>query len=164
MSSGILNKIIEKSKQKHKQTEKILNQKISYKINFLKKSKQNQMTVSNEKKLLLVGDYKLYGIYQNHTQLWIWASSIPGVEKSHIKNINRLKQAVYLFESESDEQINFYYQLLSQDVILIPDKELLDWIVDLVLFLSDDLILFTPSNSNDDIQFIGLSKINEKYI
>ena len=157
-------KIIQKHEQKNKEITKILNPKKQFKIDFLKTGKNNQIGVFDGKKPIIIGDYNFYGIYQAHTKLWIWASSIPGVEKRHIRNINKLKQSSHLFEADSDDKINFYYQLLTQDVLQIPNEKLLVWISDLLIYLSDDMFCFTPSNNEGNTQFITLVKINEKYI
>ncbi len=160
----ISEKITQNYEQKNKEITKILNPKKQYRINFLKVGKKNQIGVFDGKKAVVIGDYGFYGIYQAHTKLWIWASSIPGVDKSHISNIRKIKQSAHLFESDSDEKINFYYQLLTQDVIQIPNETLLVWISDLLLYLTDDMFCFTPINNEANTQFITLAKINEKYV
>jgi|LauGreDrversion4_2_1035121.scaffolds.fasta_scaffold83485_2 hypothetical protein len=160
----ISEKITQKYEQKNKEITKILNPKKQYRIDFLKVGKTNQIGVFDGKKPVVIGDYWFYGIYQSQTKLWIWASSIPGVDKRHLSNIRKIKQSAHLFESDSDEKINFYYQLLTQDVIQIPNEKLLVWISDLLLYLSDDMFCFTPINNEANTQFITLAKINEKYV
>ena len=122
---------------------------------------KNDIYVSN-----LYGNFCPLGqcIFQPSTKLWVWASSIPGVDKKHIKNILKLKSFSHLFESEINPKFNFYYQLLTQDVIQIPNTELLGWISELLVYLSDDIFVFTPTNNEGNTQFITLSKINEKYV
>jgi hypothetical protein len=114
-----------------------------------------------DNKNILTGEYNFFGIYQPSTKLWIWASSIPGVSTEHIKNIRKIKQMEHIFES--DDELNFYYQLLTQDVVLINDDKLLEKINELLLYLSNDLFYFNPENSEGNIQFITLSNIKEKY-
>ncbi len=160
----ISEKITQKYEQKNKEITKILNPKKQYRIDFLKVGKTNQVGVFDGKKAVVIGDYWFYGIYQSHTKLWIWASSIPGVDKRQIANIRKIKQSAHLFESDSDEKISFYYQLLTQDVIQIPNEKLLDWITNLLLYLTDDMFCFTPTNNEGNTQFITLAKINEKYV
>ena len=122
------------------------------------------MGVFDNKKIIIAGDYNFYGIYQPYTKLWIWASSIPGVDKKHIKNIQKIKSSNYLFEEDTDSKISFYYQLLTQDVILITNEQMLEWINELLLYLSNDLYYFNPVNSDENIQFITLVNIKEKYV
>jgi hypothetical protein len=160
----LLEKIIQKNEQKNKEIIKILNPKKQYRIDFLKTGKNNQICVFDKETPVIIGDYNFYGIYQAHTKLWLWASSIPGVDKRHIKNINKMKHTNHLFEADNNDRINFYYQLLSQDVIQIQNEQLLVWISDLLIYLSDDIYCFTPINNDANTQFITLSKINEKYI
>ena len=57
----------------------------------------------------------------------------------------------------------FFYQFLTKDSMYIPSEKYVGFIVDLLLYLSDDLYLFQPSNSSGSIQFVGLTKINELY-
>ena len=79
------------------------------------------------------------------------------------KNIKKIKASEHLFESDSDPKLNFYYQLLTQDVLYITDDKMLDWINELILYLTGDLFYFNPVNSDENIQFLTLVKIKEKY-
>lgn len=161
---SLLDKIIKKYEQKNKEITKILDPKKKYRIDFQKTGKKKQICIFENKKLVIVGDYNFYGIYQYQTKLWIWASSIPGIDNTHTKKINLIKKLNYLFESNNNKRISFYYQLLTQDVIQIKDEKILEWIIDLIIYLSDDIFCFTPINNEGNLQFITLTKINEKYI
>ncbi len=161
-------KLIDKIKQlnddKNKAVTKILNSSKKYRIDFFKNGNKNQMGIFDGKKMVLAGDYNFYGVYQPYTKLWIWSSSIPGVDKKHIKNIQKIKASNYLFEEDSNPKISFYYQLLTQDVILITNEKMLEWINELLLYLSNDFYYFNPVNSDENIQFITLTNIREKYV
>jgi hypothetical protein len=157
-------KIIKIYEKKNNEIIKILDPKKEYLINFQKTGKKKQICFTENKKLVIVGDYTFYGIYQHQTKLWIWASSIPGVDKSHIEKIKSIKKLSYLFESDNNKRISFYYQLLTQDVIQITDDKLLKWITELLIYLSNDIFCFQPINNDDNMQFITLTQINEKYI
>lgn len=160
----LLDKIKQINDKKNKDITKMLNSSKKYKIDFFKNGKKNQMGVFNNKEIIISGDYNFYGIYQPYTKLWIWASSIPGVDKKHIKNIQKIKSSNYLFEEDTNSKISFYYQLLTQDVILITNEQMLEWINELLLYLSNDLYYFNPVNSDENIQFITLVNIKEKYV
>ena len=161
-------KIIDKIKQnnldKIKNINKILNPKKKYKINFGKNGKEKTMEIYDNNKLIINGPYNFYGIYQPYTKLWIWASSIPGVSSKDIKNVNIIKSSNNLFESDDDVKINFYYQLLTQDTIMITHDIMLEWINELLIYLSGDLFYFNPINSDSNVQFLTLLKIKEKHI
>ena len=159
----ILEKIKQNSNNKQKEIFKILNPKIDYVLRFNKDKTLLELYDDKDKKMIS-GKYNFFGIYQSTTKLWIWASSIPDVNKDTIKFINKLRLADHLFESDSNEKSDFYYQLLTQDTLLLKNEEKLSWINDLLIYLSDDLYYFNPSNSEGNIQFIGLSKITQKYI
>ena len=160
----LLDKIKELNKKKNKEITKLLNTSKKYRIDFLKNNKKKQMGIFDDKKMIILGDYNFYGIYQPYTKLWIWASSIPGVDKKHIKNIQKIKASNYLFEEDIDPKITFYYQFLTQDEILIPNEQMINWINELLLYLSNDLYYFNPTNSDQNIQFITLTNSKEKYI
>lgn len=159
----ILEKIKQNSNNKQKEIFKILNPKIDYVLRFNKDKTLLELYDDKDKKMIS-GKYNFFGIYQSTTKLWIWGSSIPDVKKDTIKFINKLRLADHLFESDSNEKSDFYYQLLTQDILLVKNEEKLSWINDLLIYLSDDLYYFNPSNSEGNIQFIGLSKITQKYI
>ena len=70
-----------------------------------------------------------------------------------------------IFEKSEKTKDIFYYQLLTQDVLLINDSEskLLNWINELLLYLSNGLYYFNPINSQNNIQFLYLINIREQY-
>jgi hypothetical protein len=159
---NILKKIKELNNKKNKEIDKMISPQKKYRINFLKNT--DKMGLFEEDKLLLVGDYNFYGIYQPSNKIWVWASSIPGVNKKQIKNIRKIKEMSHLFEEDDEQVMNFYYQLLTQDMLLITDLKMLDYINMLILYLSDDVYYFNPQNSDGNIQFLTFKKITEKYI
>jgi hypothetical protein len=162
--SAILAKIKNINNDKMENIKKIMDQKKKYKIDFFKSGKNKMIGIFDNKKMILAGDYNFYGIFQPSTNLWIWASSIPGVDKNHIKNIQKIKSFSHLFDSDTDPKNNFYFQLLTQDVLYIQHEKMLEWINELILYLSDDIYYFNPINSDQNIQFLTLANIKEKYI
>lgn len=160
--SNILNKINNYNNKKSIEINKKLNIKKNYNINF-DKTKKNIILTENNKKVL-VGNYIFFGIYQPETQLWIWASSIPGVNQNQIKKINEIKSKNYLFENNEHSDAIFIYQLLTNDVVQISDLKLLSIINKTLNFLSDSIIVLNPINKSNNTQFIGINKIIEEYI
>jgi hypothetical protein len=161
----ILNKIKNIYNKKHKAILKFLNPNKKFNIEFFKKGSIKQISINENTKRYLVGDYNFYGIYQQFTKLWIWATSIPGIDTRYSENIKFIKSFSHLFEAKSDVKSNFYYQLLTQDVILLTDeRNMISWINELLLYLSDDIYIFNPVNSESNIQFITLVNIKEKYL
>lgn len=142
----------------------LLNKKYKYLIKFEKIGKYKQMLLIRKNKTLLSGLYTFYGIYQPDTKLWIWASSIPNVDIKTIKNINKIKSFNHLFEFNNNKTSLFYYQLLTQSSLYIEDQNFLTLINKLLLYLSNDLYIFNPINSEGNIQFIGLSTIKQKFM
>ena len=160
----ILDKIKKVNKEKHKNIMKYLNSKKRYNIEFIKDGNNKQISINDSSKKILVGNYNFYGIYQSSTKLWVWATSIPGIDLKYNNNIKKIKSFSHLFESSIDIKNNFYYQLLTQDVLLLSNNNMLKWINELILYLSDDIYIFNPVNSESNIQFITLVNIKEKYI
>jgi hypothetical protein len=159
----ILEKLSQVNIEKNKAINKILSLNKKYRIDFLKTGKNKLLSIFEGDKMILSGDYHFYGIYQPETKLWVWASSIPGVETKQIKYIQKIKASSYLFDSDNNAKTNFYFQLLTQDVLLITNEEMLIWINELLLYLSDDISIFNPTNSDSNVQFISLINIKEKY-
>ena len=158
-----IKEIVEYNEKRNKEITKIINLKKKYKIGFIKNNNKKLLELYSDNKKILVGKYNFYGIYQKSTKLWIWASSIPGINKKYINMINNIKSYNYIFESSEDLKSNFYYQLLTQDIIYISDIKLLTWINELLLYLSKDICYFNPTNSEKNIQFLGLQEIIEKF-
>ena len=118
---------------------------------------------NKEKKLL--GDFHFYGIYNNENKLWIWANAIPNTSIDTVRYIEKLRLKSFVFEKmiNNNQSILFFYQLLNNDSMIIPDEKYLGLVIDLLLYLTDDLYIFEPLNSIGNTQIIGLSKINELY-
>jgi len=157
----ILEKIYNYNKKYITNIQKKINTKKRYNDRI---NKKNNMIISEGRNKILVGKYIYLGIYQPDNQLWIWGSSIPGVNQKHIKIINDIKQKNYLFENNDDPDILFIYQLLTNDVILLPDKRKFELINKTLNFLSNSMIIFNPINETGNTQFIGLKSIIEEYI
>ena len=154
-------KITKYNNKQNKFFNKLLDVKKNYNIIF---DKYNRLCIQSDNKIILSGDYNFYGIYQVNTKLWIWASSIPGVSINHLKTIRKIKKNDHLFENSHNVKDNFYYQLLTQDVLLINNKQMLSWINELLLYLTNNIFYFNPTNEDNNIQFLSLINIKEKYI
>lgn len=149
------------------------NKKIKLKkMSKLMKSKKEQYTVlfdENKIKILLnkekifSSNFKLYGIMQPNN-LWIWASSIPGINYPDTLHIKKIKNLAHLFEGSNNNRMLFYHQFLTQDVILITDPVQKEWINRLILYLDNSIYYLNPVNNKNNVQFITINKIFEKYI
>ena len=153
-------KIKNNNQEKYKKIIKIINPKKKYLLKFIENNKKKLLGFYLNNKLIIAGEYTFYGIYQPTTKLWIWTTSIPGINIININKINKIKKMNYLFENNED--MLFYYQLLTNDVLYIEDNNQLDLINDLLLYLSDDLYYFNPVNSMGNIQFLTLVNIKQK--
>lgn len=142
---------------------KKLNIKKKYNINFDKEDKKKMIILEGNKKIL-VGTYIFFGIYQPENKLWIWSSSIHGVNQEHIKKIKEIRSASYLFEQDNEEDILFIYQLLTNDIIKLSDINKFNLINKVLNYLSDSIFIFNPSNKIGNVQFIGLHNITEEYL
>lgn len=162
---NIIDKINQTNKIKTKEINKLLNKKNKYIIKFDTKNNNNKLVslIHNNNKIIS-GPYNIYGLYQKSTKLFLWASIIPNSSKTIIQNVDKIKSFNYLFEKLDDKKSVFYYQLLTQDTILIKDFQMLDWINQLLIYLSDDVYYFNPLNNDNDIEFITLQTIKEKFV
>lgn len=158
----LLKKMSENSKKKFTQLKKKLNIETNYTITFDTINKEKKLVLKEDKKTKLIGDFNFYGIYNKDTQIWNWANIIPEVDMKQIKFIEQLRMKAYTFEKNNDSsEVNvFFYQFLTNDSMVIPSKYV-GLIVDLILYLTDDLYIFNPTNSVNNVQFIGLSNILE---
>lgn len=161
----ILTKIDNYKKDKIKEINKYLDFNNNYNISF-DANKNNIINITNikNKKLIITGEINFYGIYNPNDKLWIWASSIPGINKKQLKQVLKIRSFDHLFEFSDDVRNIFYYQLLTQDTILIDNIKYLEWINNLLIYLSNDLYYFNPSGNLNNIQFITLKNIIEKYV
>ena len=159
----INDKIKNNKNDKNKEMNKILNIKKKYNINF---EKDIAIITDENNNKILTSEYIFFGIYQQSTKLWIWSSSIPGVNKKQIEIVNNIKNKSFLFENDNDKNILLYHQLLTNDVLNLDvnTNEILEKINGVLLYLSDSLIILTPLNSLGNIQYIGLTKIKTKYV
>jgi hypothetical protein len=163
---SIIKKINEYNNEINNEINKKIDLKKIYHISFDKTDKNNLLLKENNKKVL-ISNYIFYGIYQLDTKLWIWANSIPGINKKQISIINNIKSKNYLFENSNDKDILFIYQLLTNDVLLIDGSEVnnnLKLINKALSYLSNSILMLNPVNNSNNMQFLGLTKIIELYI
>jgi len=158
----LLKKISDNSKRKYNELKKKLNIKNNYIISFDMINNEKKILLKDNKKTKLIGSYNFYGIYNKDSQIWNWSNTIPEINISQIKYIEQLRLKAYVFEKNIDSsEVNlFFYQFLINDSMIIPNKYI-SLIIDLLLYLTDDIYMFTPVNSINNLQFIGLSKIDE---
>jgi len=162
---NLLKKISENSKKKFKEIKKKININKDYTFDFTIVNKEQKILFLENKEKKLLGDFHFYGIYNNENKLWTWANAIPNTSIDTIRYIEKLRLKSFVFEKmiNNNQSILFFYQLLNNDSMIIPDEKYLGLVIDLLLYLTDDLYIFEPLNSIGNTQIIGLSKINELY-
>ena len=153
----IIEKINDHSKDKFKEISKILDKNINYTIKF----DNNQIILFHENNKYLVGNFNFYGIITPDSR-FMWAYMIPGIDKKLIKSIYKIKSFSHLFEDSDNKIMMFYHQVLTQDSILV-NKEEMDLLNKLILYLGEDIYFFNTNNSSNNLQLIFLSKINERF-
>lgn len=158
----LLEKIRRNSKTKFDEIKDKLNIKKNYTIIFDKINNEPKLFIVEKKEIKLIGDFNFYGIYNKVSLLWTWSNIIPNVLLTQIKYIEELRSKAYIFEKNIEySEINiFFYQFLINDSMVIP-KKYISLVSDLILYLTDDIYMFDPTNSLNNVQFIGLSKILE---
>ena len=162
---NLLKKISDNSVKKFNEIKKKIDINKNYTINFKNINKELKLVFLKNETPVLIGDFHFFGLYNPDTKIWKWANIIAGINNNIIEYIDKLRLKSYIFEKELEKKSNetnmFFYQFLTKDSMYIPSEKYLGLIVDLLIYLSDDLYLFQPSNTSNNIQFIGLSKINE---
>jgi len=158
----LLEKIRRNSKTKFDEIKDKLSIKKNYTIIFDKINNEPKLFIVEKKEIKIIGDFNFYGIYNKDTLLWTWSNIIPNVLLTQIKYIEELRSKAYIFEKNIEySEINiFFYQFLINDSMVIP-KKYISLVSDLILYLTDDIYIFDPTNSLNNVQFIGLSKILE---
>ena len=87
----IINKINKVVKEKNDNIYKILDKKSKYLIKYNKQGDKKYIELINGNKKVITGTFRLFGIYNQTTNLWIWASSLSNSDIKTIKKINKLK-------------------------------------------------------------------------
>jgi len=155
----ILNDIDLNYINKKKQSNKKINSNMNYRINFDKLNKK-LLYLKNNNKTVYSATYNFYGIVKD--DMWIWANSIDGINDNIIKNIHKLKNMNEMFKNHNIKELDFYYKLLTNNMIKIRPNNIKQ-INKLLMYLNNDMIIFNPVNKHDIIQFIGINKIIENY-
>ena len=120
------------------------------------KKNDNLLNLINEGQKVLNGNI-LSMVFINQIHPFGFTSSIPGVRKTFVKKILKIKKMNHLFENLDNDINNFFYQFLSQDMIFIPPnkkKEYLNHINNLLVYLGNGIISFYPKADNGYVQFI----------
>tara|TARA_B110000977_G_C11079814_1_gene492554 strand:- start:478 stop:963 length:486 start_codon:yes stop_codon:yes gene_type:complete len=132
-----------------------------YNIEFLN---DDTLVLLYENKKVIKAKYNFYGLYRNSQ--FIWATSMPLVKESFkvkIKKIKKTKKQFYDdYINNQNELSYFYYSLLDNDTIIVPDKYL-SYINKLIIYLTDDIFIVNPENSKGSIQYISLTDIIENF-
>tara|TARA_B100000768_G_C11163429_1_gene325568 strand:- start:43 stop:531 length:489 start_codon:yes stop_codon:yes gene_type:complete len=132
-----------------------------YVIEFLT---DDTLLLSYENKKVCKAKYNFYGLYRNSQ--FIWATSMPLVKESfkdQIKKIKKTKKQFYDdYINNQNELSYFYYSLLDNDTILVPQKYL-PYINKLIIYLTDDIFIINPANSKESVQYISLTEITENF-
>jgi hypothetical protein len=157
----ILNKIVEYNNKKCIEANNCLNIKKNYNINL----NLDIIELSDNNKKVLTGEYIFCGIFVPETSTWVWSNNIIGTNKSQIKIINQIKNKNYLFENSDNEKVAFIYQFLCNDSIRIEkmNDDLMYLINRTLNYLTNSLMVINPVNSSNNIQFIAINKIIERY-
>jgi len=165
----IITKIKTFSKNAKKEISKILDLNKEYDLGWLDYKTGKILNVRYNNKDVITADYKYIGEYQPNKSLWIWASSMNGINKETLLNVKKIRSFTHLFEEPNKlkkldkKRYDFYYQVLTSDSMILSSRIELEWLNELVLYLTGDLYCFNTIMDNN-IQFITLSKVIEQYV
>ena len=131
-------------------------------IEFIEKNKL--IFTDGKQKKILKATFKFYGIVNNNN--YIWNTSIPLVKNKYkiiVENIRKKKDEFYQDYIKTQNDLSyFYYAILDNDMTLV-EKNMIENINKLILYLTDDIFIFNIVNSKGNIQFISIDKILEIY-
>lgn len=165
----IITKIKTFSKKAKKEISKILDLNKEYDIGWLEYQTGKILVLRYNNKDVITGDYKYIGQYEPKNSLWIWASSMNGIIKEILLQVKKIRSFAHLFDDNikldklDKKRYDFYYQVLTSDSMILSSQIELEWLNELVIYLTGDLFWFNPV-MNDNIQLITLSKVIEKYV
>lgn len=165
---NLLKKITKNSKDKFNIIQKKININKNYIIDFKTINKEVKIVFKETGKggkMKVIADYHFFGRFNTQTKIWTWANIIPNISLEIINYVDSLRLKGYIFEKNinSSEIVMFFYQFLTNDSMLIPEEKYMGLIIDLLIYLSDDMYVFERPNSNTEIDLIGLVKINELF-
>lgn len=149
-------KIKKNRNEKYKKMKGILDEKIRYHIKF---NKNDEIELYNKNKHIITAKYNFYGIIDPTTKTFYWANMIPNITKKRRKIVEKLKE-----KKDKVKDDLYYSNIMMNDSIYAPNKEDMDKISSLLLYLSDDLYFLNPTTPSGNIQFLFISEITEKYI
>ena len=165
----IITKIKTFSKKAKKEISKILDLNKEYDIGWLEYQTGKVLVLRYNNKDIITGEYKYIGQYEPNNSLWIWASSMNGIIKEILLQVKKIRSFAHLFDDNikldklDKKRYDFYYQVLTSDSMILSSQIELEWLNELVIYLTGDLFWFNPV-MNDNIQLITLSKVIEKYV
>lgn len=147
--------------KKFNEINKIINTKKNYNIKFLN---DDTLSLMDSNKEIIKAKYTFYGLLKENQ--FIWATSIPLIKESFKLKIKKLKENKKIFYDDyvnnQNELSYFFYTLLDNNTIIIPNK-FLKYINKLIMYLTDDIFLLNPPNSKNNIQYISLTEIIEVF-
>ena len=162
--TALVKKILLNSRSKLEKFKKILgNPKKKYTINYTKKNNKLIVEVSIAKKIILSAECVLLGYYDAKSNLWLWGTQVVA-DKNLNKTIKKIKSYDYLFEADDNPLSNFFYQVLTQDIIKIYDIKELVLINYLLLYLTDYLYYYDVKTKSGDFECIFFKKIIKYYV
>lgn len=165
----IITKIKNYSRKAKNKISKFLDLNKEYDIKWIEYKTGKILCIRYDNKNIITGTYKYIGEYQPKKSLWIWGSSISGVNKDIILSCKKIRSFTHLFENPTKlkkldkKRYDFFYQVLTSDSMILSSQIELEWLNELILYLTGDLYYFNPI-MNDNIQLITLSKIIEQYV
>lgn len=156
----ILSEINKNLDKKFNDISKILNIKKKYNTKIDKNS--DEIIVFENDKKIISAKFDFYGIIKPNGQFY-WAYMIPGIDRRFIPTIEKIKDSAYLFENSDNKDMMLYRQILTQDSIILNDDEIKN-LLQLILYLGDNIYFIQSLNSMGNIQLIFLKEIVEKFI
>lgn len=158
--SKINKEIKNNAKKKFNSLKKQLDPKIEYNLKINKDNKT--VTLFNNDVGVITGEFNFYGVIKPNG-IFLWSYMISGVDKRFLPHIDRVKSLSHLFEKFEDKDSMLYHTFLTQDSIYLNDEERIK-ILELLLYLGEDMYFFVQPNLSGNLQLIYLTNTKQKRI
>ena len=159
---SLINNINKNYKDRQLDMKKLLKSK-NLNIKFFE---NNILQIFDKSKQILEVEYNFWGIIKDENIL-IWANAIPLVYKKFKKNTLKIRTDKSLnkeYIETKNKDLYFYSSILENDMNLLEEKKYTEYVKKIVLYLSKDKFIITPTNSKNNLQLITIKKIRKKYI
>lgn len=155
----LVKKINENFIKKQNEIKKILDLNKNYQTQISKRN-YDVLEFNIDDKFQFSTKFNYYGIVDENNNFH-WANTFHGVDLRFMKNIEKIKSKISLFEGSNDPDILLYYQILNSDKFLLDFEQQFKFIK-LLMYLDDSYYFLEPQLNDSTKAIITLKEHNSK--